>query len=118
MQCDRSFKVYHQRKVQKMNDLHKGKMMEFFRWALQKYGIVANGRTVWGRLVNTDFSTMEKQDGNTNSKNAEVWSHSREEGGLGTAARVSSAEILCIFHNLGWGDVQRFGAFRYSGVFV
>ena len=48
-------KAYHRRKVQAMKSEHRDKRIEFARWALQQYGVVINGNTTWGRLVNTDF---------------------------------------------------------------
>ena len=43
-------------KVQAMTPEHKLKRVTFARWLLDNYGRLVDGRTVWGRLVNTDFS--------------------------------------------------------------
>jgi hypothetical protein len=74
-------KPYHTRKVQAMSQEHKEKRVQFAKWALQEYGLRINGNTVWGRLVNTDFSAMIKKTGNLNTKNDVIWSHSLEEAG-------------------------------------
>ena len=36
--------------------------------ALKHYGVVVNSNTIWGRLINTDFSAMVKENGNLNTK--------------------------------------------------
>ena len=74
-------KYFHRRKVQAMKPEHEVKRVEFARWALDTYGRVVNGNTVWGRLVNTDFSAMVKKNGTLNTKCDGVWSRSIAEAG-------------------------------------
>ena len=74
-------KAYHRRKVQAMTPVHQARRVEFSRWALREYGRDVTGHSVWGRLVNTDFSAMVKKNGNLNSKNHVVWSRSLAEAG-------------------------------------
>ena len=74
-------KPYHRRKVQAMKPEHKEMRVKFAKWALKQYGVVVNGNTTWGKLVNTDFSAMVKKSGSLNTKNDIIWSRSREEAG-------------------------------------
>ena len=50
--------------------------MQFAHWALDQYGGVFTGNTVWGRLINTDFSAMVKKNGTLNTRVDGVWSKS------------------------------------------
>ena len=74
-------KPYHRRKVQAMKPEHKEMRVKFARWALKQYGVVVNGNTTWGKVVNTDFSAMVKKSGSLNTKNDIIWSKSMEEAG-------------------------------------
>ena len=75
-------KAYHKRKVQKMTPLHMEKRVKFARWALQQYGTGLGPRCVWRRLLNSDFSAFVKiEQGNLNTKNDIIWSHSIQEVG-------------------------------------
>ena len=71
--------AYHRRKVQAMRPDHFIKRVAFAKWALQEYTV--NENSIWGRLINTDFSAMVKKNGNLNTKNHVVWSRSKEEAG-------------------------------------
>ena len=62
-------KPLHKRKVQAMKPEHKVRRVQFATWALREYGRQVHGNTVWGRIINTDFSAMVKMSGNINTKN-------------------------------------------------
>ena len=55
-------KPLHKRKVQAMKPEHKVRRVQFATWALREYGRQVHGNTVWGRIINTDFSAMVKND--------------------------------------------------------
>ena len=60
-----------------MKPEHREKWGQFATWALKEYGEGVTGNTVWGRVLNTDFSAMIKQHGTLNSKNNIIWSKSQ-----------------------------------------
>ena len=75
-------KPYHKRKVQKMTPIHKENRVKFARWALRHYGNSLGAGSVWRRLINSDFSEFVKvNQGDLNTKNDVIWSHSIEEAG-------------------------------------
>ena len=47
---------------------HKLKRVELAKWCLKQYGRKVDVNTVWGRLVNTDFSAMIKKNGSPNTQ--------------------------------------------------
>ena len=49
-------KAYHKRKVQAMTPEQEGRRVTCSNWLLDNYGRRVDGRTVWGRLLNTDWS--------------------------------------------------------------
>ena len=53
---DTGHKAYQMRKVQAMTPEHMQQRVTFSNWALLNLGRTVDGRTQWGRLVNTDFS--------------------------------------------------------------
>ena len=67
-------RAYHRRKIQAMTPIHMIKRVEFRCWVLREYGRAVTGDSVWGRLINTDFSAMVKRNGILNTKNHVVWS--------------------------------------------
>ena len=74
-------KPLHKRKVQAMKPEHKVRRVQFATWALREYVRQVHGNTVWGRIINTDFSAMVKMSGNLNTKNDVVWSKSVASAG-------------------------------------
>ena len=74
-------KFYHMRKVQVMQPHHEEARVQFAHWALDQYGGLVNGNTVWGRLINTDFSAMVKKNGTLNTRVDGVWSKSMDSAG-------------------------------------
>ena len=51
----------------------------FSDWLLRRWGNVVDGRTKWGKLVNTDFSGPIGLTGRLNTKNDVIWSVDRED---------------------------------------
>ena len=79
---DNNIKAFHKRKVQGMKPDHKVDRVRFARWALRQYGRGTGPGSMWRRLLNSDFSAFVKVgQGNLNTKNDVIWSHSIGEAG-------------------------------------
>ena len=77
-----NIRPFHKRKVQGMKPEHKIARVSFARWALRTYGRSTGPGTIWRRLLNSDFSAFVKVgQGNLNTKNDVIWSHSINEAG-------------------------------------
>ena len=65
-----------------MTPEHKERSVRFACWALQHYGESLGAGSVWRRLINSDFSAFVKvEEGDLNTKNDAIWSHSIKEAG-------------------------------------
>ena len=53
---DMGAKAWHVRKVQDISPEQKVKRVTCAHWLLDNYGRLVDGRTVWGRVLNTDWS--------------------------------------------------------------
>ena len=74
-------KSFARSRTQKMTPRHLEQRVECAKWALENYGDKVDGRTVWGRLINTDFSGPIGKSGKLNTKTDRIWSPSKESAG-------------------------------------
>ena len=58
-------KLFHRRKVQMMKPEHR---IRSAKLALKQYVVVVNSNTIWGRLINNDFSAIVRENRNLNTK--------------------------------------------------